>query len=241
MMNIGAQLRDNPLSLLLIGAGVGLMITRNMTNGYQGGMGLYRDDSKGDMMRRLSDPTAGYGSHEDERRGSRDVLSRAQEAVSSQAENIRDTMMETYSSASESVTEMGERAAQMTQRATSGLATLASEQPLVLGALGLLAGAALAAMLPRTQIEDEYVRPAARQLRDQASSMANETLQRAKGAAGKVANVLSSEFSNETDKASSGASGGPTPSGMVPDKPEPGSARPTENISAGHGASGSRS
>ena len=213
-MNISAQMRDNPLSVLLIGAGVGLMMTRSFGNGETSAMRPYRGEDAGDM------------------------IGRASEAVSNQAQNIRDTMTESYSAATESLSEMGERAVEYTQRATSGLSALATEQPLVLGALGLLAGAALAAMLPRTQLEDEYVRPAARQLRDQASSVASQTLERAKGVASKAADVITSEFVGDEHRGSGAASGGPTGSGTS--KPQVGSARPTENISAGQGSGGSQ-
>jgi hypothetical protein len=56
-----------------------------------------------------------------------------------------------------------------TDRMRSGLAGLAQEQPLVLGALGLLAGAALAAMLPLAPFETQHVAGAAGPLRNGAT------------------------------------------------------------------------
>ena len=54
-------------------------------------------------------------------------------------------------------------------RMRSGLAGLAQEQPLVLGALGLLAGAALATMLPLSPFEAQHVAGAAGPLRNGAT------------------------------------------------------------------------
>jgi hypothetical protein len=270
MTNIGAQMRDNPLPLLLISAGVGLMLSRTFRNdGYNGGFSMYRDDASGDLMRRTADPTAGFGNHRDDyrSRGSasssgmmssvRDSVSSMTDTVSSQASSLVDNVRDTFSSSVDRMSDMTDRAGDYTNRARSGLSTLATEQPLVLGALGLLAGAALAAMLPRTHLEEEYVGSAAQQLRDQASNMASETYERAKNAASKAAEVASQEFSGESDNKdkSSGASGGPSQQSGVSSpggtsaagahalgvsSTGAGGARPSETISAGSAGQGSK-
>lgn len=301
MSNLTAQVRDNPIPLLLIGAGLALFFRKGLrSDGYNGGMSMYRDDEAGDMMRRTADPTAGFGYDADEYRRGRSTtgriseaagdlrdnvsesLSAAGEKVSSQAASIRDTvtgglsnMRETYSSTTDAVTaraadlrdlasdgvssardamsDMTDRAGEYSQRARSGLATLATEQPLVLGALGLLAGAALAAMLPRTQVEEEYMGSTAQRLRDEARHTAEDTYQRAKSAASKAvdkaAEVASQEFSGQGQdaKTTSGgpasiasqstgtsSSGGSAPSVAAGHGISAGSggARPTETISA---------
>ncbi len=186
MTNIGAQLRDNPLPLLLISAGVGLVMSRSLgrCGSGTGGSGICRD---------------------------------------------------------------GDRAGDYTGRARSGLSTLVTEQPWVLGALGLLVGAALASGLPRSQIEQDYVGSAAQHLRDQASNMAAETYERAKAAASRAVDVASREFAAESDVGAGGAaSGGPSSGGPSTATSHPttgagahgvsagaGGARPTETIAAG--------
>jgi ElaB/YqjD/DUF883 family membrane-anchored ribosome-binding protein len=301
MSNLTAQVRDNPIPLLLIGAGLALFFRKGLRgDGYHGGMSMYRDDEAGDLMRRTADPTAGFGYEADDYRHGRSTtgriseaagelrdnvserLSAAGEKVSSQAASIRDTvtgslsnMRETYSSTTDAVTaraadlrdlasegvasardtmsDMTDRAGDYSQRARSGLATLATEQPLVLGALGLLAGAALAAMLPRTQVEEEYMGSTAQRLRDEARHTAEDTYQRAKAAASKAvdkaAEVASQEFSGQGQTAKA-ATGGPAPfaspsaevassGGTAPSvaaglgiSAGSGGARPTETISA---------
>jgi hypothetical protein len=278
MANIGAQLRDNPLPLLLISAGVGLMMSRRlMDSGYHGGMGMYRDDDAGDMMRRTADPTAGFGNDRDDYRSRsssggmlssvRDAMNTVTDRVSSQASSLTDTMRGAYSSsmdrvsdmtgrAGDYVSDMGGRAGDYTNRARSGLSTLATEQPLVLGALGLLAGAALAAMLPRTQMEEEYVGSAAAQLRDQATSMAQDTYERAKSAASKAAEAATEAAQQEFSGAgssdqqgqqsgqqrASGSSGGPTQTSSSSGMSSPGgtSAAGAKALGAQSGTAGAR-
>ena len=87
----------------------------------------------------------------------------------------------------DTVSDMTDRAGDYTGRARSGLSTLVTEQPWVLGALGLLVGAALAAILPRSQIEQDFVGSAAQHVRDQASHMACETYERLGSPEGELA------------------------------------------------------
>lgn len=236
--NISAHMRDNPLPLLLISTGVGLMITRAFRDtGYQGGYGMYRDTAHGDLTRRSADPTAGYGNNRDE-----------YSASSSSHMSLREEASALYESASEGLSEMSEQASDYTRRARSGLSALASDQPLVLGALGLLAGAAVAAMLPRTQMEEDYVGSAARQVRDQASDMASETFERAKHAAARAVDVAEEDFASSAPAEKAGASGGPSQSaasqeaarapgaGAMGVQSGAGGARPSETIAAGQGA-----
>lgn len=276
MSSLGAQARDNPLSFLLIGAGLALWAGRAFRqDGYQGGMSLYRDDSAGDLIRRTADPTAGFGHEDDEYRpasrsgsglrGVTDKISSATDQLASQASSIRDTVVDSYESTTDAVTsraadlrdraslgyeqardslsDISDRANDYTGRARSGLSTLASEQPLVLGALGLLAGAAIAAMLPRTRIEGEYLGDTAERLRSEARQMAGDTYERAKSAAvhaaEKATEVAKEEFAasgdhkDDGDKAPTGgpsSTGGTSSAGAASLSVGSGGARPTESI-----------
>ena len=147
----------------------------------------------------------------------------------------------------DTMSDMTDRAGDYTDRARSGLSMLVTEQPWVLGALGLLVGAALAAILPRSQIEQDYVGSAAQHVRDQASNMACETYERARTAASRAVDVASRECAAESDIGAAGAasgglsSGGPSTStshatsGAAAHGVSAGAggARPTETIAAG--------
>ncbi len=185
-MTIGEQMRGNPLPFLLVSAGVGLMIGRVWRNGTdQGASGLIDDEEKG-----ASPSSSGH-------------------RMAAQLSSASEGFEETASAVHEGFSECNQEASDLGQRRRSGLAALAQEQPLVLGALGLLTGAALAAMLPLTPFEAQHRAGAAGPLRNGAtggpSSRGHDT--------GEESGV----FGYQAGK---------------------GGARPSENVSFGQGSSG---
>jgi hypothetical protein len=54
------------------------------------------------------------------------------------------------------------------------------DQPLVLAGIGLAVGAAIGAMLPRTEAEDQFMGDASDELKEQTKEFAGEQLQKAK-------------------------------------------------------------
>ena len=146
MMTIGEHMRGNPLPFLLVSAGVGLMIGRVWRNGTdQGAAGLVDDEEKGASQRS------------------------SRHRMAAQRSSASESFDETASAMREGLSELSEAASDLGQRTRSGLAALAHEQPLVLGALGLLTGAALAAMLPLTPFETQTRAGAAGPLRNGAT------------------------------------------------------------------------
>jgi hypothetical protein len=67
--------------------------------------------------------------------------------------------------------------------AQRGFFDLLEREPLVIGALGVAVGAAIGAMLPRTEIEDRYLGEASRRVKDDATSMARGQFERGKAVA----------------------------------------------------------
>jgi hypothetical protein len=63
--------------------------------------------------------------------------------------------------------------------ARDGLSRLIEEHPIAVGALGLLAGAVMAALLPRSDAEERLVGPAGEQLRDRAAGLGRQAAERA--------------------------------------------------------------
>jgi hypothetical protein len=76
--------------------------------------------------------------------------------------------------------------------------------PLLMGALGMLAGGLIAALLPRTPIEDEWFGPARDQLWNQAEKAGEETVSRVRDvamrAADAAADAAAETIQKETDK-----------------------------------------
>jgi ElaB/YqjD/DUF883 family membrane-anchored ribosome-binding protein len=89
------------------------------------------------------------------------------------------------------VADAADRARQQTVRnarqAKDTIVSFVQEQPLVSAAIGLAVGAAIAAMLPSTETEDELMGEKADAVKDTVGEVASDQFQKTKTAAGKVA------------------------------------------------------
>jgi hypothetical protein len=74
-------------------------------------------------------------------------------------------------------------AARMGSGISRSVTDILDREPLVLGALGLAVGAAVGALLPRTEIEDRYIGEASDKLRHSAETLAREKLEQGKSVA----------------------------------------------------------
>jgi hypothetical protein len=186
--NMGAALRDNPLPVLLIGAGIGWL----MLSGQNGKAGvparrpaLAGPPASGPgMMERVAGSSArlqegagqlasSVGSAAGHAVGSvqdavSSVASSASRAVSGMAggvasaagsagESARAYRHDARHMAGQGMDAVSQTAGQFDDQIRQGWSRMSAEQPLVLGALGLALGAALGAMLPRTETEDRLV------------------------------------------------------------------------------------
>lgn len=120
----------------------------------------------------------------------RDALAAVQGAMTGSAHDLRD-QIGTAVSAAGSLSASAQGAAQGAMRSVGGalsqggqagsnLAAALAESPVLLGALGLAAGALLGALLPRSEQEEEALGGIAAQARDAATSLAREGLERGK-------------------------------------------------------------
>ncbi len=165
-------------------------------------------------------------------------LSRAAETAKDYASDVTDRVSETassYASAASSYADEGRR--RMSSHAStiqSSAAHMLREQPLTVAVLGLAAGAAIAALLPSTEIEERALGPARDALAD-AAGRARDNLTEAAGEAGERLKQTAAErglnpeglkemardvAQTFTSKVSGGAGDTGSPS-MVPNNPEP--------------------
>lgn len=125
----------------------------------------------------------------------RDALASAQRAASETAHDLRDQVGGALGGASGAIGSFGAAAQNSVQNAASGAARYAGgafssggqaggnmmaalvESPVLLGALGLAAGALLGALVPRSDQEEEALGGIARQVRDTATSLASQGLE----------------------------------------------------------------
>jgi hypothetical protein len=97
-----------------------------------------------------------------------------------QARGTVDRSMDQLSGAASAATSVSTDAA---RQATSRVARLAQEQPLVLAGIGIAIGAALAAMFPVTEAENRLVGRTSDELKDRARGLANEGVEKVQSVA----------------------------------------------------------
>jgi ElaB/YqjD/DUF883 family membrane-anchored ribosome-binding protein len=176
-------IRENPLPVIAVGAGVTWLLTQR---------------SKGEVS---GDRMARYAYTGPERRQSHGVKDRVGSAVSGAKETVSEAVGGVAERASELKERAGERigdisgqARWQTQRIKTNLEHTAEENPLMLAIGAAVVGLALGMLLPGTRREDEMMGPA----RDQLVDRAEETVERAKDAAleagREVKETVKSEF-----------------------------------------------
>jgi hypothetical protein len=232
--------KRNPEALLVLAAGCALLLRSGK-------------NASGSPQRRYPDAyydQGRYDQHGDQQKGGqggswREGLSQVAETAKDYAStakdyasDVTDRVSETassYASAASSYADEGRR------RMSSHAATIQSsagrmlrEQPMAVAVLGLAAGAALAALLPSTEIEERALGPARDALAD-AAGRARDNLTEAAGEAGERLKQTAAERGLDpeglkemardvaqtfTSKVSGDAGGTGSPS-VVPNNPEP--------------------
>jgi ElaB/YqjD/DUF883 family membrane-anchored ribosome-binding protein len=150
----------NPLPLLLTGIGVGWMMLTSRSGNTEGN----RNWQPGSGGRRRADELRERAG--DIRDRAAETADRVSGAVDSTRETLKDAMQssrETIEETKESLRNRASRAAEVTREqaeiARARFDRLLHDQPLVLGALGLAAGAIIGALLPTTEHEDRLIGP----------------------------------------------------------------------------------
>lgn len=202
--------RRNPEAFLVLAAGAALLL-RGGARAYRGrpAMERYRGSS---MEVYRDDSTAENGGRRRGRmRAVRESLSDVAETageyaseVGEYASDVKDRVYDTasaYASAASSYVEggrrrlvrqasrLGSQASEFGYQTRAAAGQMVHEQPLAVAALGLAAGAAVAALLPRTDMERRAFRPARDALADAASRAAGTVRE----AAGETARRLQEE------------------------------------------------
>ena len=150
--NLGRSVRDSPLAVLLTAAGV-TMISRS--SGQQGD----GDD--------VDDGSPGVPGVKDRVREAKDKLGATARTAKARFRRAAQTGRARARSARSGLDEAG-------RRVQHGWNRMLEEQPLLLGLFGLAAGAAIAASLPPTETEDEWVGDTSDELKSRAASSVRE-------------------------------------------------------------------
>jgi len=183
--DLGEAARRNPLSTALIGIGI-VWLFSSRAAGVAGEVGRRSridqiPDAAGDGFdaagSALKSPVKSMGS------GVNSAAEKVQDgatAALSNATRIGRERVETLSGYDRSIPESG---SEIMQEAYANLAELFRAQPLALGAIGLAIGAGIAAALPSTEAEAEYLGESSDAIREKVQEYASEKTSRVTAAA----------------------------------------------------------
>jgi len=183
--------RDNPLPLALIGAGVVWLLARTRSQAtswdddyddYEGGDyagGAYGTDYTSDSRYSTYDESMPRGrrSRTSDRSRVSEVTSNVGEMASGAANRAREVGRDVASNVTEIASTAGRRARELGRDTQSRLSQTMNDNPLALGAVALIAGALIGMMLPRTQGGDSYLGETRDNVLDSAREMAEDKVQ----------------------------------------------------------------
>ena len=113
------------------------------------------------------------------------------------AQRMGETVQDYSASIGEQVADTREQAARAVRQTQEAVRSFVNEQPLICAAIGLAVGAAIAAMLPSTEAEDELMGEASDKVKHAVGDTASEQFEAAKSAAGRVATEAMSTAQRE--------------------------------------------
>jgi ElaB/YqjD/DUF883 family membrane-anchored ribosome-binding protein len=205
--NLGRSVKENPVPALLTAVGIAWMVAssnrprssstdayddRYARNDYNAGgfddIG-YEDDA-GDQKEGLSDKAQRL------KASAEGSLSEAGQRVKSAAEQARQKLAGTKDTVSAGLRRSSGTAQAQTQRVREGINSLLTEQPLLLGALGIAVGAAIGAALPATEQEDRLFGSARDKAISEVKQRGTETYEQVRDKANAVGEEAKQSISN---------------------------------------------
>jgi hypothetical protein len=212
LTNLKGQIRDNPLPLTLIGAGLAWLMLGTgpsssgaTTNTNRGSSARVRDDTASSFASGIGwdeaqDDLNRQTPRQDEEGFVASALESATALVADAADASRsalDTAKDTVAGARERIAnatgDVGSKANDLGQRARQSAQDVFQREPLVLAALGLAVGTAIGAMLPGTSFEDEQLGNYRDKLRDSAEALIDKGVEGAKEVAAEAYETVKDE------------------------------------------------
>jgi len=170
-------IRENPLPVIAVGAGVTWLLTQRSRSEVSGSR-MARYSYTGPERRQGEYWQSGTGSSSSRGRAA-SSLGGMKESVSEAASGVAERAGEIKERAGERINELGGEARRQTRRLKTNLEHTADENPLALAIGAAVVGLALGLLLPGTERENELMGSA----RDQLVDRAEETAERVKDAA----------------------------------------------------------
>jgi ElaB/YqjD/DUF883 family membrane-anchored ribosome-binding protein len=205
--NLGRSVKENPVPALLTAVGIAWMVASSnrpkpsMADAYDerdtptefnavdfDDPGY--DDDAGDYKEGLTDKAQRL------KASAEGTLSEAGQRVKSAAERARQKLAGTKDTVSGGLRRTSSTAQVQTQRVREGFNSLLTEQPLLLGALGIAVGAAIGAALPATEQEDRLFGSARDKALSEVKQRGTETYEQVRDKANAVGEEAKQSISN---------------------------------------------
>ncbi|WP_310539476.1 DUF3618 domain-containing protein [Phenylobacterium sp.] len=187
--NLGTQVKDNPLALAMVGAGLAwLMIGKGPPQPGVGGAGETVSGSASSLSiaggadRGAAGGLAAGAAHMVHQAS--DIAGEVAERVGHTATHLKDQVMDQAGHAKHRVQATSAQALQAGQGVQRGFMDMLEQEPLIIGALGIAVGAALGAVMPSTAVEDRTFGGLRDKALDEGRSRLGEGISVAKDAAG---------------------------------------------------------
>ncbi|MDG4895433.1 DUF3618 domain-containing protein [Mesorhizobium sp. WSM4976] len=191
LYNLKVQMRDNPLPLTVIGAGLAwLMLGSGASPASAGADGATR---RGPGLDHGAFGAGMSSTASDAADSVAEAASGAAATVSGMASEAAGTVSGMASSAADTLASSAAATADMATSAGRSAHNLLQDQPLAAAAVGLAIGAAIGAMLPHTDVEDERLGGYREKLRESAQETLKEGLDAAKQVAAEAYQTASDE------------------------------------------------
>jgi hypothetical protein len=191
--NLKAQIRDNPLPLTLVGAGLAWLMLGSGTParkyfGAQEFGGISQSNNLDRGSRSADDHSAG---------GLADTTGERPSVVSSKAGEYIDAARETIGSASSraagAANSLTRQAGDFASKSKSTALDIFEKEPLLLAAFGLAVGTAVGVLLPQSELEVDQFGSASKKIRAKAEELLDESVSQAKDLAAGAYQTLKDE------------------------------------------------
>jgi len=215
--NLLTQVRNNPLPTIFAGIGVAWLMASSKTAPRSGS---YEDSDDGDSR------SSAFGSTRDAASSTfdsaRDAASSAFDSSKNAAKDAMGATKAAASSAADAAAQAARRVSDVTkstmdtvaQASRAGAETMTDlyrEQPLVLGAIAIVAGAALGAMLPSTESEDRLLGELAEETKSRLKSEVDARTEGLRDAAAETVETVKNTVKEKAAQVGSQRKGGSQP------------------------------
>jgi len=179
--------QQNPVPSMLISSGVLMLLSERFGIAHSG-QASRSSSSTSQTVRTAAKTGSGYVSDAAQRAGEAagDLRDRATDAATRAGQTAAEYATDAAERIGETLSETGAQTSDAFNVLRDRFMKLAHDQPLVLGAIGLAAGAALAAVLPATSAENKVMGDASDKVKETAADAAAEAYEGVKDAAGRV-------------------------------------------------------